>query len=385
VRLAIVRQKYNPYGGAERFIERAVNALRAQDDVEVTLLAREWSEAPGYQYWRINPPYRGSLTRDRGFASAVRRALATTRDRFDLVQSHERIPGIAIYRAGDGVHATWLEQRARAQSRWERLRVWINPYHAYVLKQERLMFTHRELRAVICNSAMVRDDIAARFGTAPDKLHVIYNGVDLDLYHPRQAEGRAQMRAALGIAQEAPLFLYVGSGFERKGVARLIEALAGTSAPACAVIVGADKGSARYQALAKRLGVADRVHFLGARKDLPELYGAADVFVLPTLYDPMPNAALEALACGLPVITTKQCGAREFIREGENGYVVDVLDAVGLAQVMGVLAAPGRAAGMRVAARASVAHLSLDAMAGELLALYRKLAQTTPVVKFPLK
>ena len=378
MRIAIVRQKYNPYGGAERFIERAVAALRAHEDVEVTLLAREWSEAPGYKYWRVNPPYRGSLTRDRGFSSAIRRALATTADRFDLVQSHERIPGIAIYRAGDGVHATWLTERARAQSGWERFRVWINPYHSYVLKQERLMFTHRALRAVICNAAMVRDDIAMRFGTPAAKLHVIYNGIDLEQFHPRQAQTRAQVRTALGIAQDAPLFLYVGSGFERKGVARLIEALATTAAPACAVIVGTDKHTSAYQKQAQRLGVEDRVHFLGARKDLPELYGAADVFVLPTLYDPMPNAALEALACGLPVITSRQCGAREFIREGENGYVLDALDVAGLSQRMGVLAAPGRAAGMREAARASVAHLSLDAMAEQLLALYRQLAAQPP-------
>ena len=381
MRLASVRQKYTPSGGAERFIERAVAALRAQGDIEVTLLAREWSEAPGSQYWRINPPYRGALTRDRGFSSAVRRALATAASRFDLVQSHERIPGIAIYRAGDGVHATWLEQRARAQTRWERLRIHFNPYHPYVLKQERLLFTHRALRAVICNAQMVRDDIAARFGTPASKLHVIYNGVDLQAFHPRHAATRAQTRAAIGVAQDAPLFLYVGSGFERKGVARLIQALAGTGAPACAVIVGADKHIAAYQAQARRLGLEARVHFLGPRQDLPELYGAADAFVLPTLYDPMPNAALEALASGLPVVTTRQCGAREFIREGVNGYVLDALDAAGLAQVLGVLAAPGRAAGMREAARASVAHLSLDAMADQLLALYRQLAASTPDVK----
>jgi UDP-glucose:(heptosyl)LPS alpha-1,3-glucosyltransferase len=90
----------------------------------------------------------------------------------------------------------------------------------------------------------------------------------------------------------------------------------------------------------------------------------------------MPNAALDALASGLPVVTSRFCGAREFIREGENGYVLDALDVAGLTQVLGVLAAPGRASGMREAARASVAHLSLQAMAGQLLDLYRTLAAT---------
>ncbi len=372
MRIAIVRQKYNPYGGAERFIERTLGALRATGSAELCVIGRAWTQKPGIDFIACDPPFRTSLGRDRSFAAAVLDLLAT--HRFDIVQSHERIPGLALYRAGDGVHASWLEQRARVLPAWKRLAVAANPYHRYVLAAEREMFNHPALRAVICNSLMVRDDIARRFAPAPAALHVIHNGVDLEAYHPRVAARRDEIRAALGVRDDTPMFLYAGSGFERKGVAQLLRALARVAAPACAVIAGADKHAPRYRRLAMRLGLEKRAHFIGPAGNLGDWYGAADAFVLPTLYDPMPNAVLEALACGLPVVTTMQCGARELIESGRNGVVLDALDIDGLAAALSDLAGPGRAGSMRTAARASVEHLSLDAMADRLLALYRTLA-----------
>jgi UDP-glucose:(heptosyl)LPS alpha-1,3-glucosyltransferase len=373
VKLAIVRQKYNPYGGAERFIERALTALAATEQVELTVIARQWAPRPGVHFVACDPPYRTSLTRDRSFAQAVTGYLAGNAEGFDIVQSHERIPGLMLYRAGDGVHATWLEQRARATPAFRRFAIAANPYHRYVQAVEREMFAHPALRRVICNSAMVRDDIMLRFGLPAERLTVIYNGVDLERFNPRNRDGRAAVRAALDVPADAPLFLYAGSGFERKGVARLLEALARAPAQAHALIVGVDKHAKRYQAQAARLGLTARVRFLGGRDDLPALYGAADAFVLPTLYDPMPNAAVEALACGLPVVSTLQCGAREMISEGQNGFVADALDTDRLAAALTTLAAPGKADSMRTAARASVAHLAPDAMANQLLGLYRTL------------
>ena len=87
------------------------------------------------------------------------------------------------------------------------------------------------------------------------------------------------------------------------------------------------------RAAAARLGIADRVHFPGPQTDVKPFYGAADCFALPTLYDPFPNAALEALASGLPIIVSRQCGAAELVREGFNGFVVDALDVDALARV----------------------------------------------------
>ena len=167
MRLALIRQRYNPYGGAERFVARALEALKGQG-VAVTVFARQWDtsgdasgdtseeaagDAMSAEFVRCDPFHVGRLWRDASFARAACQAVAQRR--FDLVQSHERIGCCDIYRAGDGVHAQWLDNRRRALGAWGRLGVRLNPYHAYVLAAERRLFASERLRAVICNSRIV--------------------------------------------------------------------------------------------------------------------------------------------------------------------------------------------------------------------------------------
>lgn len=371
MRLAIVRQRYNPYGGAERFIERAIAALAGE--LSVTVYAREWSGSKDARVVRCTPFFIGRLWRDASFANRVCRLLS--RDTFDLVQSHERLACCDVYRAGDGVHAAWLERRALALRPLRRFAMKLNPYHRYVIAAERRLFESPRLKAVICNSRMVLEEIRTRFAIDDAKLHVVYNGVDLDEFHPRlRTAHRANSRQALGIPEPACVYLFVGSGFERKGVPTLIRAFARLpSRDAHLVVVGRDRAASRLQALAQHLGVAARVHFTGPQSDMQPWYGMADVFVLPTLYDPFPNAALEALACGLPVITTRASGAAEFIRSGENGEVCeDALSTEELARNMESVAVhPGR---MLEAARGTAERLGIDAMADRLIELYKVLA-----------
>ncbi len=369
--LALVRQRYNPYGGAERFVERAMAAL-ADQPVALTLITRRWSGSPQHDIALCNPFHLGRLWRDWGFARCVRRKVAG--GRFDLVQSHERIPGCDIYRAGDGVHATWLERLMAVRGPAGRLGIRLNPWHRYTLAQERRMFGDPRLKAVICNSHMVRADIARRFGVAAGKLHVIYNGVDGEAFHPRLAvEHRVAVRAGLGVANDTPVILYVGSGFERKGVAALVDAIALLPGRAELWIVGADRKEQRYRAQAQHRGVAARLRFLGPQQDVRPWLGAADVFALPSLYDPLPNAALEALASGLPVLASRSSGVAELIEDGASGHLVEAGDVPAMADALGRLTVPGVAAAMRPRARAAVEHLTPEAMARQLADLYRSL------------
>ncbi len=143
LKIAIVRQRYNPYGGAERFAARALNALAARG-VGAAVVTRDWAGAEALRRVRSDPrvPFHvGRLWRDWGFARAACARLA--RERFDLVQSHERISCCDIYRAGDGVHREWLDRRAQAGGAWTRFAQAISPYHRYVLAAERRMFASR--------------------------------------------------------------------------------------------------------------------------------------------------------------------------------------------------------------------------------------------------
>ena len=368
-RVALVRGRYDPAGGAERFVQGALAALHAEG-ASVTLVTRDWPGGDGTAIV-LRPFHIGSLWRDHAFARAACRALAARR--FDLVQSHERIPCCDIYRAGDGVHAQWLAERARVQSPLARAASRLSPRHRWLLAMERALFASPRLRAVICNSEMVRGEITARFSIDPAKLVLVRNAVDAESFHPRLREAhRAAMRVQLGIPADAPVALHVGSGFERKGVATLLHALA-RSPRWRGMVVGRDKRLAHYARLARQLGVAGRVHFAGAVSDVRPWYAAADAFVLATLYDPQPNAALEAMACGLPVITTPKCGAAELLREGESGFVRDALDAPGIASALAALEdAPVRDR-MGAAARAAVLPYTPAGMARDYVALYRRL------------
>ena len=370
MKLALVRQRYNPFGGAERFVERALQSLRGHG-TSVTLITREWKDQGDRDVRICNPYYLTRKGRDAGFAHCVQKIIAS--DEFDLVQSHERIPGCHLYRAGDGVHATWLELRGRVQSPLARMATRLHPWHRYTLAAEAAMFRHAGLRAVICNSEMVKRDIAARFGVADDRLHVIHNGVDLDSFHTGLREQyRSQTRELLGIAEQTPTVLFVGSGFERKGLASLLSALAMMSnSNTHLVVVGRDRHQAAMEQLARELGIIDRTRFLGGQADVRPYYAAADVFALPTLYDPFPNAALEALACGLPVLTSPESGAAELITPA-CGVVADALDVRAQAVALDQLIEDASA--MRLAARAAAATCSLVDMTARLTALYSSLA-----------
>ncbi len=368
LKLALIRQRYTAFGGAERFVARAMQALQTQG-ATVRVVTREWQADSG-EALICNPFFWGSVWRDWGFARCVCHTLE--QHAFDLIQSHERLACCDIYRAGDGVHAEWLKQRARSLAWWGRLGVAWNPYHRYTLAAEKKLFSSARLRAVICNSRMVQQEIRDYFRLPDDKLHLIYSGVDLESFHPRlQDLHRAEVRRRLGIALETPVFLFMGSGFERKGLRAAIQALAATPS-AHLIVVGRDKHAARYEHLARRLHLHQRVHFLGPQAQVQPYYGAADALVLPTLYDPFPNVALEALACGLPVITSTKSGAAELIEADKNGYVCDARDIPGLHTIMREMTQE-RANNMRQAARASVEHLSLDAMANQLTRLYQTL------------
>ncbi|MDA8094338.1 MAG: glycosyltransferase family 4 protein [Betaproteobacteria bacterium] len=370
IHIALIRQRYTAFGGAERFVARAMGALREQG-AELTVVTRRWDDQSGTPALVCNPFYLGSLWRDMGFARCV--CARVQPQAFDLVQSHERIACCDIYRAGDGVHREWLRQRSRTLGALKRLAIAVNPYHRYTLAAERALFTSPRLKAVICNSRMVRDEIMQHFGLPQTKLHVIYSGVDTDQFHPglRHAH-RDGVRARYGIPPDAPLFLFVGSGFERKGVPALLSAMQAIPGEAHLLIVGRDKKLAAFQRKGQNIA-AGRVHFTGPQPDPKPFYGAADAFVLPTLYDPFPNVALEAMAAGLPVVTSYKSGAAELIRDGENGFVCDALDHERLATSMRRLCARATARQMGEAARHTVEPLTLDAMGEKLLNLYEEL------------
>ena len=370
MRLAFIRQTWRPDGGAERILARTLAVLDGRD-VEPVVIARNWpGRMPGRSEVAViaDPGnYRSRVSRLADFARFACGVVA--REGFDLVQSHERLPCCDVYRAGDGVHAEWLQQRARFQGPGARWAMRHSRFHRAVLAAERALFRSERLKAVICNSAMVRDEINRHFGFPRERMHVIYNGVDGDVFSPDTRAARQDVFERVGVPGKPFVFLFVGSGFERKGLDTALRALARVSAHGILLVIGTDKRLARYRSLARKLGVESRVWFLGKKKEVSTYYGAADALLLPTWYDPFPNACTEAFACGLPVITSHQCGAAELIRDGENGHVADAADVAAFAEHM--TAAMDHGPGYYTdAAVDTVKDFTLNKMVDEMMTLY---------------
>lgn len=372
MKIALARAKYNPFGGAERFLNAAAAALAA-NGAAPTILTRDWpTTAPqggvAIAHRIVDPRHLTKAGRERGFARAVQRIAKS--GEFDLVQSYERIPDVDIYHAVDGVHAEWLAQRARVQGRAGRLGVRINPHHRAVLELEAGMYASRRLRAVICISELVKRNVVERYGVVPERCHVIYGDIDSEKFHPGlKAEHRARVRAELGLPAAAPVVVFVGSGFVRKGVEGFLRTLAKVP-DAHGIVVGHDKALARFRRLAAALGLGRRVVFTGGAGDVRPFYGAADAYLMPTLYEPFGLAYGEAMACALPVIVSTRAGAADWIAHGVNGFVADPLDIDAMVQALrAALADPSIGA----RARQSVLPFTAQATAAKYLALYREL------------
>lgn len=325
MRLAIVRRRLVPTGGAERFIENAIEAL-AETGIETTLVSESAEAAPagGGRPARVVrlPPAGGLPTggsryrRYRAFQTAVAGALA--KGSFDVVQSHERILDAHLFRAGDGVHAAWVDRLGR-ERRWRRRLLGVDRFHRHLIETERRMARRTDM-IFVANSPMVARELAGWLDLPAARIRTIENGVDLAAFRPPTPEERMEARARFGLSMDDQVVAFAGSGFERKGAFALVRALgAGRLRGKKALIAGRDKRSGRLGALIRRLGLEARVTMLGAVPDVARLLHAGDVFVLPTLYDPMPNAALEAIACGLPVVTTPDAGIGDAVIEHGAG------------------------------------------------------------------
>ena len=369
--VALIRQKYNPAGGAERFVERALGALAGRG-AAITLITRHWPASAGQKVVELSPWYAGRTLRDWSFARAVQRHLRLTR--YDLVQSHERLPWCDIYRAGDGVHREWLAQRARTMGPVRRLAQAFSPHHRYVLRAERRMFGDRGVESVICISEMGRAELRHHYQVADERIEVIYPGVDTEKFHPRLAlEHRGPVRDALRIPADALVLAYAGSGFERKGVGPALRAVALSGIDCHFLLLGHDKHASRYHALARTLGLESRAHFLGVKDDVRPWLAAADIFIMPSLYEPFGNANMEALALGLPVITSSKSGAAELVRDAAAGRVCDALDFAAQARAIQELNTPSTRQAAGAAARTVAESHSLERMVEKLTALYERI------------
>lgn len=366
LRIALVIERSGPgTGGVENVAWQVASGLvRAGEDV--TVVARAGEAPPGATMRLVASPSGWQPMRLLAFSRAAARA---TGRGFDVVQTFSRTRHQDVFRAGGGSHADYLERchgrRAAALRR-------LSPRHHVQLRIEEQVFADRR-QTILCNSQLVRDQIARRYGVPDDRLVVVRNGVDLVRFHPdrRLGEG-ARLRGELG-AGARTVWLFAGSGFSRKGLDAALGALAASRDPESLLLVAGRDEPTPWQNVARRLGLAERVRFLGARGDVEVLYAAADGLLLPTRYDAFANVCLEAAAAGLPVVTSAANGAAEIVRE--SGIVVQEADDVtGFARALDILSDPAARAAAGKAARTVAEAHGWDVHVAALRTLYARRA-----------
>jgi UDP-glucose:(heptosyl)LPS alpha-1,3-glucosyltransferase len=350
VRLALVIEKFSPAGGAERQCAMLARGLLDAGH-EVHVFARQIAPFPGIVPRKV--PAEG-LFRHASFAYQSRALLE--KDSFDLVHSFTRTSFQDILRLGGGTHREYLNRTDPVYTPLGRLWRRLRPKERFELRLEAEGFRPAASRRIVAVSQRVKDEVVRHYGVPESKIVVIRNGVDGDEFKPDPA-ARAAVRSELGVAESDYVLLFVGTGFRRKGL------------PCAVAAVDRVPSANLWVAGEGRVPAHPRVRPLGRRGDVARLYAAADAFVFPTLYDPFPNACLEAMASGIPIIVSRVAGVSEVV-DGNSIVVEDALDVDAVAAAVKRLEDPALRASMGAAARAGALKRPHAAVVAENLALY---------------
>ncbi len=373
MRIGLLTRRFDPHGGGtERDLIITADCLRAAGH-EVTVFAREVrGESTNYKVRRVGGIAMGRTAGLLSFAYGAPRA--ARREGADLVISFARTVGAGVMRSGGSAHISYV----RAARQWRSAMEWgamrLSPYHRAQILIERRGFASPEFKLAVAVSNLVRDDLMREFQLPAQKVVTLYNGVDLERFAPaRDDAARWEIRARFSIPDGAPLVAFVGNGFGRKGLRFLIEAWPKVGRDAQLLVVGADQKSRWYQREAVRLGVSARIHFAGATPDVTRIFHASDAFALPSLFEPFGNVVMEALASGLPVLSSAQSGASELLAESMQRFVVqDPTNADEISRKMNALLdADGD---LRKVARATAERYTWQNYAANLLAIISKVA-----------
>lgn len=325
--VALLKSKMNQKGGIEKYTHRLASAFAKTGCQTVLLTSGEPPhQSNDYQILPIGKNYKLSVLHLGQFDKNCLQWIKN--NPVDVVFGMDRNSYQTHYRAGNGVHAEYLELRTKTDSLWKRMSFRWNPLHRSILRFEKQTFESPVLQTLFCNSHMVKKEILKHYATPESKIQVVHNGVEwheMACDFAQWPERRGEILKALGLDSSAYQFLFVGKGYRRKGLDFLLNALEKLPFREFQLsVVGKDREKGKYVHLAKKLGLADQVKFFDERSSLVSFYQAADALVIPSTYDPFANVTVEALAMGLYVVSSKQNGGHEILTQ-HNGIIIENL------------------------------------------------------------
>lgn len=349
--IALTVGSFDLRGGIERTTVALARAYRELGH-DVTVYATDWdrAEAEGFHMVKVEAPDRPAWLRTARLPAAMTRALG----RHDWVHGH----GTSTFRCDlltfHSVHQAWCERCIATEGALapRSIAKRVLPFHRLTVAVERKQV--REHRGLFHAMAPeVADDVVRCYGAPRDRVVVIPWGVDLAKFRPDAAAGEA-WRAAQGFGPGDRVITLVANEVARKGLATILGAMARLARPDLWLVVAGREDMRPWAALAARLGVADRVRFLGSVDPVP-VYQGADLFVMPSSYEGWGLVVGEALACGTPVVASRFPGSEDMVAPGSNGLLVDdPRDEDALAAAIAAALDPAALPAMAAAARPSV-------------------------------
>ncbi|HJZ90355.1 MAG TPA: glycosyltransferase family 4 protein [Gemmataceae bacterium] len=362
LRIALVVHDYHRHGGHARYTAELATRFRRDHDVHVFSNTVDDSDTAGITFHRV-PAWRINALST--IVSFVLPATAKVRGHFDIVHAQ----GLCGLRqdvvTAHACQPAWFAaaDRCAGRPRW-RKRV----FRALITPLERLAFRPGAAARVIAPSSRVRDDLAAHCGLR-DGVRVVPHGTDSDAFHPRNRDiWRDRARSQLGLHPEDVVALYVGD--LQKAMPPALQALALT--PGVKLVAVSRTDPAPYSAEAAVAGVADRVLFVPPTANISWYYAAADLFLFPSYYDTFGLVVTEAMASGLPVVTSRVVGAAELISDGTDGLLIErPWDAEMISNHLARLRDdPALRERLGIAARRKIEPLTWDRTAEQTLAVY---------------
>jgi UDP-glucose:(heptosyl)LPS alpha-1,3-glucosyltransferase len=370
MRIALVILHADPQrGGAERYTADLANALAAGGH-DVSLCATTFADASGPAI-KLVPLSTTARTRSGRYRQTLAQIDRLTQPgNFEIVHAMFPVRRCDLYHPHAGLAVDATDQAALTTSLF-------NPRRQMMAEVERQLLAGPRPPLVLCLSDAMRAEVARRYANLPaDRTAKLFNAVDLARFDPAHTDIPAWISAA--VPPTAPIIALVAQDFERKGVATAIAALAQLRSenPDLRLVVAGGDRPGKFKRLARQMGVADRVVFTGSLPDVRPLYRSAQMLLLPTRSDPCSLVVLEALAMGLPVITTRCNGASEIMTDGVHGFILDQPDnAAELAERMRAILQAKLRSEMATACLALRPGLSFDTHVQSLVAIYQTITR----------
>ena len=325
MKIALVHKRLDLAGGTERDFHHTTEGLRDLGH-EIHLFCAEFAVEPpaGVQVHTIPTLPLGRTVRMLSFAFYAPEIIR--KNRCDVVVSFGRLTRQDVLRSGGGSHRVFLEKIAEGEGPLRRLWHRASLYHRSLLALEARQFGPDGCKKIVAVSSEVKRELMSTYGVGDEKIAVLYNGVDTDRFRPGRSEAREAIRRQWAVPLDAPLALFVGNGFRRKGLDRVLNAW-GTARldGVYLLVVGTDAQEALYRARAEKIA-RGRIIFAGPQAAIENYYAAADLLVLPAFQEAFGNVVLEALACGVAVLVSTQVGAREVLTGALAEGIVDLCD-----------------------------------------------------------